>query len=89
MNRETLKIILAKKGSSSEGAREKMPKLGENVTAACPNHLIISDLSVAKGIGRVPASARVKEVKYTINSKPRVHVCVKCNYPIAIYGRLV
>lgn len=90
MNREPLKIILSKKGQSSDCAQKKLPGTGENVTAACADHLTISDLPVAKGIGRVPTAARVKEVKFTVRSKvgEKVHFCAKCNCPIAIYGRL-
>ncbi|WOG96129.1 hypothetical protein DCAR_0415460 [Daucus carota subsp. sativus] len=87
-----LKIILSKKGSSSECAGEKIPGTGENVRAACPSHLIISDLSVAKGIGHAYAAAPVKKVKATVRSGnkegDKVHICFKCNIPIAIYGRL-
>lgn len=92
MNREPLRIILSKKGQTSDCAREKLPGTGENVTAACPDHLIISDLPVAKSIGRVPTAARVKEVNFTVHREAggeRVHFCAKCNCPIAIYGRLV
>ncbi|KAL8093191.1 E3 ubiquitin-protein ligase HAKAI homolog [Apium graveolens] len=92
MNREPLKIILSKKGQTSDCAGEKLPGTGKNVTAACPDHLVISDLPVAKGIGRVPTAARVKEVGFTVHTKKggeKVHFCAMCNFPIAIYGRLI
>lgn len=65
------------------------PSPAETVT--CPEHLILADLPVAKGIGLGTVSSSVK----TLGRRSRrqrgecVHFCVRCDYPIAIYGRLV
>jgi E3 ubiquitin-protein ligase Hakai len=58
---------------------------------ACPDHLVLADLPVAKGIGAATAASLVKTVGRR-SRRPlgdRVHFCVRCDFPIAIYGRLV
>lgn len=63
---------------------------GETVTVACPDHLVIADLPVAKSLGSVTISSVVKTVgrKSRRQLGERVHFCVRCDFPIAIYGRL-
>jgi E3 ubiquitin-protein ligase Hakai len=69
------------------------PGAAEGVTVACPDHLVIADLPVAKSIGAVIASAT--SAARTIGRRSRrplgerVHICSRCDFPIAIYGRLV
>lgn len=63
----------------------------ETVTVACPDHLVLADLPVAKGIGAATAGSLAKTVGRR-SRRPlgdRVHFCVRCDFPIAIYGRLV
>lgn len=75
----------------SEGAGGVKPLPVETVTVACPDHLVLADLPVAKGIGAATAASLVKTVGRR-SRRPlgdRVHFCVRCDFPIAIYGRLV
>ncbi|KAH9320761.1 hypothetical protein KI387_015400 [Taxus chinensis] len=84
-------------GSGSEeggaaGAPSRAPGSGfDNVTVSCPDHLVLADLLVAKGLGL--GLSNVKLVK-TVGRKRRrrpgekVHICLCCDFPIAIYGRL-
>lgn len=67
------------------------PSAVETVTVACPDHLVLADLPVAKGLGITPSSSVVKSVGRRSRRVPceRVHFCVQCDFPIAIYGRLV
>ncbi|XP_062166784.1 E3 ubiquitin-protein ligase HAKAI homolog [Alnus glutinosa] len=74
----------------SEGAGGVKPLPVETVTVACPDHLVLADLPVAKGIGAATAASLVKTVGRR-SRRPlgdRVHFCVRCDFPIAIYGRL-
>lgn len=74
-----------------EGAGGAKPLPVESVTVACPDHLVLADLPVAKGIGGATAASLVKTVGRR-SRRPlgeRVHFCVRCDFPIAIYGRLV
>lgn len=86
-----LKIVLHGKGKSSGAGQGAKTLSGERVTVACPDHLVLSDLPVAKTIGSVPATSRVKTVGYRVHRRAgeKVHFCVCCDFPIAIYGRLV
>lgn len=63
----------------------------DSVTVACPDHLVLADLPVAKGIGAAIAASLVKTVGRRSRRQlgERVHFCVRCDFPIAIYGRLV
>ncbi|KAB1214645.1 E3 ubiquitin-protein ligase Hakai [Morella rubra] len=73
-----------------EGAGVAKPLPVESVTVACPDHLVLADLPVAKGIGGATAASLVKTVGRR-SRRPlgeRVHFCVRCDFPIAIYGRL-
>lgn len=76
---------------SSEGAGGSKPLPMEAVTVACPDHLVLADLPVAKGIGAAIAASLVKTVgrRSRRHLGERVHFCVRCDFPIAIYGRLV
>ncbi|KAJ1295002.1 hypothetical protein BS78_01G189700 [Paspalum vaginatum] len=65
----------------------------ESVTVACPDHLVIADLPVAKSLGAVTTSAAsATRVIGRRSRRPlgeRVHICSRCEFPIAIYGRLI
>lgn len=76
---------------STEGAGGGKPLPVETVTVTCPEHLVLSDLPVAKGIGGAIAASLVKNVGRRSRRQlgERVHFCVRCDFPIAIYGRLV
>lgn len=83
-----LQIRLKKPPSESSGGVKPLPV--ETVTVACPDHLVLADLPVAKGIGAATAASLVKTVGRR-SRRPlgeRVHFCVRCDFPIAIYGRL-
>lgn len=85
-----LQIRLSKAPSSDGGGAAK-PLPAETVTVACPDHLVLADLPVAKGIGAATAASLVKTVGRRSRRQlgERVHFCVRCDFPIAIYGRLV
>lgn len=76
---------------STESAGGAKPVPVETVTVACPDHLVLADLPVAKGIGAAIAASLVKNVGRRSRRQlgERVHFCVRCDFPIAIYGRLV
>ncbi|TYH77513.1 hypothetical protein ES332_D04G159100v1 [Gossypium tomentosum] len=78
------------KTPSSDAAGPVKPLPVETVTVACPDHLVIADLPVAKSIGAAISSSLVKTVgrKSRRQLGERVHFCVRCDFPIAIYGRL-
>lgn len=86
-----LQIRLSNKATTPEsGGGAKLPS-GETVTVACPDHLVLAELPVAKGLASVTGVTLVKTVGRR-SRRPlgeRVHFCVQCDYPIAIYGRLV
>jgi len=85
-----LQIRLSKNPSSDGSAGVKQSPV-ETVTVACPDHLVLADLPVAKGIGTATASSVVRNVGRRSRRQlgERVHFCVRCDFPIAIYGRLV
>lgn len=76
-------------GVSGGGAVKPLPV--ETVTVACPDHLVLADLPVAKGIGAATAASVVKTLGRRSRRQlgERVHFCVQCDFPVAIYGRLV
>ncbi|KAF6160952.1 hypothetical protein GIB67_007593 [Kingdonia uniflora] len=86
--------LINNKGSSSEGGTgggggsKQLPV--ETVTVACPDHLVLADLPVAKCIGNVTSATNVKSIGRRSRRLlgERVHFCVRCDFPIAIYGRL-
>lgn len=88
-----LKIKLKSKSgpSAEDGVGAKASAGGEATTVACPDHLAIADLAVAKSLGSVIASPVVKTLGRKSHPElgERVHICVRCDHPIAIYGRLV
>jgi hypothetical protein len=52
------------------------------------------DLALAKGLGTVStdsSSCVINLVGVKARRRPgdKVHICVRCNFPIAVYGRLV
>ncbi|OVA00757.1 hypothetical protein BVC80_9083g48 [Macleaya cordata] len=73
-----------------EGGGGAKPLPVETVTVACPDHLILADLPVAKSIGAASATSLSKTVgrRSRRHLGERVHFCVRCDFPIAIYGRL-
>ncbi|XP_047338505.1 E3 ubiquitin-protein ligase HAKAI homolog [Impatiens glandulifera] len=84
--------IKLSKGSSTEtgGVGGGKPCSSDMVTVACPDHLVLADLPVGKSLGPPPAALLLKTVGRK-NRRPlgeRVHFCVRCDLPIAIYGRL-
>ncbi|KAI7739290.1 hypothetical protein M8C21_026625 [Ambrosia artemisiifolia] len=86
-----LQIRLSNKTAASEsGGGAKLPS-GETVTVACPDHLVLSDLPVAKSVGSSSGVTLVKTVgrKARRSLGERVHFCAQCDFPIAIYGRLI
>ncbi|KAJ4962012.1 hypothetical protein NE237_021922 [Protea cynaroides] len=82
--------IRLSKGSSldSGGGAKSLPV--DTVTVACPDHLVLADLPVAKSLGNVSAASLVKAVGRRSRRLlgDRVHFCVRCDFPITIYGRL-
>ncbi|XP_010935616.1 E3 ubiquitin-protein ligase HAKAI homolog [Elaeis guineensis] len=87
--------IRLSKGSAGDGggAAAKPPPAVETVTVACPDHLVLADLPVAKSIGAVTSSGSTSVRSVGRRSRrhlgERVHFCVRCDFPIAIYGRLI
>ncbi|XP_075486007.1 E3 ubiquitin-protein ligase HAKAI homolog isoform X1 [Primulina tabacum] len=84
-----LQIRLTKPTSESGGGSAK-PAPADNVRVACPDHLVLADLPVAKSLGSASASAVIKTVGRRSRRQlgERVHFCVRCDFPIAVYGRL-
>ncbi|KAL2336982.1 hypothetical protein Fmac_011428 [Flemingia macrophylla] len=84
-----LQIRLSKAPASEGSAGVKLSPV-ETVTVACPDHLVLADLPVAKGIGAATAASLVKTSGRRSRRQlgERVHFCVRCDFPIAIYGRL-
>ncbi|XVF55139.1 hypothetical protein PTKIN_Ptkin06aG0012300 [Pterospermum kingtungense] len=82
--------IRLNKGPSSDAGGPVKPLPVETVTVACPDHLVLADLPVAKSIGAATSSSLVKTVGRRSRRQlgERVHFCVRCDFPIAIYGRL-
>ncbi|GAB4830547.1 hypothetical protein Ancab_020311 [Ancistrocladus abbreviatus] len=83
--------IRLNKGSAADGSTGPKSLPMETVTVACPDHLVLADLPVAKGLGSATPASRVKIVGRRSRRQlgERVHFCVRCDFPIAIYGRLV
>ncbi|KAJ8498956.1 hypothetical protein OPV22_009508 [Ensete ventricosum] len=86
--------IRLSKGSAGDGggASVKPHPLANTVTVACPDHLAIAGLPVAKSLGAVTSSsAAIRTVgrRSRRNLGERVHFCLRCDFPIAMYGRLV
>ncbi|XP_028770576.1 E3 ubiquitin-protein ligase HAKAI homolog [Neltuma alba] len=83
-----LQIRLSKLPASegSAGARSAPVE----TAIACPDHLVLADLPVAKGIGAATATSLMKSLGRRSRRQlgNRVHFCVRCDFPIAIYGRL-
>ncbi|XP_076938480.1 E3 ubiquitin-protein ligase HAKAI homolog [Bidens hawaiensis] len=68
----------------------KLPS-GETVTVACPDHLVLAELPVAKSLGSTNGVTLVKTVGRR-SRRPlgeRVHFCVQCDFPVAVYGLLM
>ncbi|KAG5009930.1 E3 ubiquitin-protein ligase Hakai [Glycine soja] len=84
-----LQIRLSKAPASEGSAGLKLSPV-ETVTVACPDHLVLADLPVAKGIGAATAASLVKTLGRRSRRQlgERVHFCVRCDFPIAVYGRL-
>ncbi|KAF7825578.1 E3 ubiquitin-protein ligase HAKAI-like protein [Senna tora] len=72
-----------------EGSAGARPSPVETAIA-CPDHLVLADLPVAKGIGAATTTSLVKTLGRRSRRQlgERVHFCVRCDFPIAIYGRL-
>lgn len=85
-----LQIRLSKTPASEGSAGVKQSPV-ETVTVACPDHLVLADLPVAKGIGTATSASLVRTLGRRSRRQlgERVHFCVRCDFPIAIYGRLV
>ncbi|KAJ0714739.1 putative transcription factor interactor and regulator LIM family [Helianthus annuus] len=86
-----LRIRLRNKAAAAESGSGAKPATGETVTAACPGHLVLAELPVAKSIGSASGVTLVKTVGQK-SSRPlgqRVHMCAQCDFPIAIYGRMI
>ncbi|XP_059667907.1 E3 ubiquitin-protein ligase HAKAI homolog [Cornus florida] len=83
-----LQIRLSNPASEGGGGAKALPV--DTVTVACPDHLVLADLPVAKSIGSATAGSLVKTVGRRSRRQlgERVHFCVRCDFPIAIYGRL-
>ncbi|XP_073281707.1 E3 ubiquitin-protein ligase HAKAI homolog isoform X1 [Primulina huaijiensis] len=83
-----LQIRLTKPASESGGSAKPAP--ADNIRVACPDHLVLADLPVTKSLGSASASAVIKTVGRRSRRQlgERVHFCVRCDFPIAIYGRL-
>ena len=83
--------IRLSKAPAAEGVGGAKPLPVDCVTVACPDHLVLAELPVAKGIGAATSASLVKTVGRR-SRRPlgeRVHFCVRCDFPVAIYGRLV
>ncbi|KAL4587284.1 hypothetical protein LXL04_000152 [Taraxacum kok-saghyz] len=86
-----LQIRLSNKATTSESGGGAKLASGETVTVACPDHLVLAELPVAKSLGSASGVTLVKTVGRR-SRRPlgeRVHFCVQCDFPIAIYGRLI
>ncbi|XP_068636914.1 E3 ubiquitin-protein ligase HAKAI homolog [Aristolochia californica] len=85
-------VLNPRGGASSEGGGPgAKPSAVDNVTVACSDHLVIADLPVGKSLGSVPTNAAVVKSVGRRSRRllgERVHFCVRCDFPIAIYGRL-
>ncbi|XP_052173397.1 E3 ubiquitin-protein ligase HAKAI homolog [Diospyros lotus] len=84
-----LQIRLRRTPSTEAGTGAKSVPV-DTVNVACPDHLVLADLPVAKGLGSATTASLVKTVGRRSRRQlgERVHFCVRCDFPIAIYGRL-
>ncbi|KAG8376987.1 hypothetical protein BUALT_Bualt09G0121400 [Buddleja alternifolia] len=84
-----LQIRLSKPASEAGGNAK--PVSVDTVTVACPDHLVLADLPVAKSLGSASSTAVIKTVGRRSRRQlgERVHFCVRCDFPIAVYGRLI
>jgi len=65
--------------------------LEANETTLAP-HFVEGNLSIVKGIGFLfPETCKTNFVGAKVQPKngSKVHICLMCNFPIVIYGRLV
>jgi E3 ubiquitin-protein ligase Hakai len=74
--------------SSSGADLEGVPS-----SSVLPSHLVGEDLALAKGLGTVSTDSssyviNLVGVKARRRPGDKVHICVRCNFPIAVYGRL-
>ncbi|CAM6007348.1 unnamed protein product [Sphagnum balticum] len=74
--------------SSSGADLEGVPS-----SSVLPPHLVGEDLALAKGLGTVSTDSssfviNLVGVKARRRPGDKVHICVRCNFPIAVYGRL-
>lgn len=83
-----LQIRLSKPASETGATVKPVPV--DTITVACPDHLVLADLPVAKILGSACATAVIKNVGRRSRRQlgERVHFCVRCDFPVAIYGRL-
>ncbi|KAL7136332.1 hypothetical protein ABFS83_10G022800 [Erythranthe nasuta] len=83
-----LQIRLSKPANETGVSAKPAPT--DSVTVACPDHLVLADLPVAKSLGSASANAVIKTIgrRSRRHLGERVHFCVRCDFPIAIYGRL-
>ncbi|XP_049387855.1 E3 ubiquitin-protein ligase HAKAI homolog [Solanum stenotomum] len=84
-----LRILLNKRANESGGVVQRLPP--ETVKVVCPDHLVLADLPVAKSLGSVNPASLLKTVGRRSLRPPgkRVHICICCDFPIAVYGHLV
>ncbi|CAN8237559.1 unnamed protein product [Cochlearia groenlandica] len=82
--------IRLRRDSPTETGSGSRPSPTDTVTVACPDHLVLADLPVAQGIGSVTPTTVINPVGRRSRRQlgERVHFCVRCDFPIAIYGRL-
>lgn len=93
-----LTICLVKAGAGAGGSPGENQELaGGTIPSASKDpsmspHLIDTDLPLLRGVGVVPSEpCAVNFVGVKAHRRPgdKVHICVRCNFPIAVYGRLV
>ncbi|KAL6534346.1 hypothetical protein OROHE_013271 [Orobanche hederae] len=84
-----LQIRLSKPANETGASAKPVPV--DTVTVACPDHLVLADLPVAKSLGSPSSTAVIKTVGRRSRRQlgERVHFCVRCDFPIAVYGRLI
>lgn len=87
-----LTIRLSKAGASPGAKHEPVSTPATSEGPSIPPHLVDVDLPLAKGLGILNTDAcGVNFVGVKARRRPgdKVHICVRCNFPIAVYGRLV
>lgn len=90
-----LTIRLGKAGASPGGGKQEQAGGINSVTTkgpSIPAHLVDTDLPLLKGVGTVfsePCAVNFVGMKARRRPGDKVHICVRCNFPIAVYGRLV